>query len=263
MNKLLLFFLLVIPVSVFSQDKLFKKDGSKLEVKITEVGINTVKYKLFTNPEGPDYVLLKTDVLLIEYANGSTEVFKDSGYDAPPKEFTYQSSKEIARNIITVNMVQLLYSNFTLAYERRSQNGSLGVRFPVSIGLSENRETYEYAGSLSINKIYSIGVDFNFYPSPNKKLAYYIGPSIYYGSNRYYYYTNYPGYGTVGVKSNNYSFMINNGLMFQPVANFAFSTSLGIGMSKVDLSTSQSNYYGYQSGVLPRATIDFCLGFKF
>lgn len=58
----------------FSQDLLIKKDSSRLEVKLLEVNPLSIKYKLYSNLNGPDYIIDKKEVALIIYQNGIQEV---------------------------------------------------------------------------------------------------------------------------------------------------------------------------------------------
>lgn len=60
----------------FSQDTLYTTDGSVLAGRVTEINQDAIKYKKSSNPDGPVYVLNKSDIVLIEYQNGSKEVFK-------------------------------------------------------------------------------------------------------------------------------------------------------------------------------------------
>jgi hypothetical protein len=59
----------------FGQDVMYKVDGEQVEVKVLEVTPSDVKYKLKANLDGPDYVLPKSDIYMLEYANGMKEVF--------------------------------------------------------------------------------------------------------------------------------------------------------------------------------------------
>ncbi len=58
-----------------AQDVLFKLDGEQVAVKVLEITPSEVKYKLTSNPDGPTYVLPKSEVFMVEYANGSKDVF--------------------------------------------------------------------------------------------------------------------------------------------------------------------------------------------
>ena len=58
------------------QDVILLKDGTEIKAKVTEIGVQDIKYKKFENLEGPVYVLKKSDVFMITYENGQKEVIK-------------------------------------------------------------------------------------------------------------------------------------------------------------------------------------------
>ena len=80
MNKLVVVFALFFGCcfSVFAQDLITKKDGTDIQAKILEITTNEVKYKRFSNLEGPTYSILKSDILLVRYENGEVEMFEES-----------------------------------------------------------------------------------------------------------------------------------------------------------------------------------------
>ena len=51
----------------FAQDVITKKSGEDILSKILEVSQSEIRYKRFDNPDGPDYIILKSDVLMIRY----------------------------------------------------------------------------------------------------------------------------------------------------------------------------------------------------
>lgn len=55
-------------------DKIFSKDGTTLSAKVLEVLPTEIKYKKASNPGGPTYTVLKSDVIKIVYANGEVEL---------------------------------------------------------------------------------------------------------------------------------------------------------------------------------------------
>ena len=71
---LLLIALLGIPI-LKAQDVITLKDGTNFQAKILEVTPSEIKYKKYSNLEGPVFVVNKTDVLSIRYENGETDVF--------------------------------------------------------------------------------------------------------------------------------------------------------------------------------------------
>ncbi len=81
---LLLLFVISFLQTAIAQDTLFRVNGESIGVKVLEVTPLEIKYKLTSNLEGPTYTVFKSDVFMIEYANGSKDVF---GVQSPkPKE---------------------------------------------------------------------------------------------------------------------------------------------------------------------------------
>lgn len=77
MKKLM--FLLVLSVcamTVFAQDIIIKRDATKVEAVITEVSGSEVKYKSYTNQEGPTFILSSDEIATIMYKNGEVQVFE-------------------------------------------------------------------------------------------------------------------------------------------------------------------------------------------
>lgn len=75
MNKILLILLLFVYSNGFAQDVIVKKDGSTILSKILEVNTFDIKYKKYSNLDGPTYTILKTELLSVNYKNGESEKF--------------------------------------------------------------------------------------------------------------------------------------------------------------------------------------------
>lgn len=61
-----------------AQDIIVKKDGSTITSKVTEITSTEIKYKKFSNPNGPTYTLGKNEVNYINYENGERETITSS-----------------------------------------------------------------------------------------------------------------------------------------------------------------------------------------
>ena len=59
----------------FSQDTIFKMDGSEIKAKVLEIDEEIIKYRFFNQPEGPIRSLKKKDIFLILYQDGTREKF--------------------------------------------------------------------------------------------------------------------------------------------------------------------------------------------
>ena len=58
-----------------AQDLIVRTDDTRIEARVTEVAPDAVRYKRFSNPDGPTYVLPVDRIRSIRYANGEEEVF--------------------------------------------------------------------------------------------------------------------------------------------------------------------------------------------
>lgn len=59
-----------------AQDVIVKTDATRIEAKVTEIAPDAVRYKRYSNPDGPTYVLPVGDIDFIRYANGEEESFR-------------------------------------------------------------------------------------------------------------------------------------------------------------------------------------------
>jgi len=67
----------VMSINVYSQDIITKKDGTDISAKVLELTITEIKYKRTDNLSGPVYSLLKSDVLMIRYEDGTKDLFNE------------------------------------------------------------------------------------------------------------------------------------------------------------------------------------------
>jgi len=153
MRIFILISLTIITSIAWGQDVIYKIDGSKVEAKVLEVSPATIKYKERKNPEGPDYVIDRKEVLLIVYKNGEhdviTSVKRDSGDSLTTR---------YGKNYVSLNFLDILFKNVSISYERFFCDGYLGIRVPLILGF--NDDYYP-----PTNKIIGLGLDFNYYPT--------------------------------------------------------------------------------------------------
>lgn len=76
MKKFLFMLLLLAAVQAKAQDVIVMKDGNTVVSKILEITTTEIKYKKFSNLDGPTYTVLKSEVKGINYANGDKDVFE-------------------------------------------------------------------------------------------------------------------------------------------------------------------------------------------
>lgn len=190
--KQLVFFALFLLLAgqAFSQDKIYRKGGEVLKVKILEIGIDEIKYKLYDEPDGPTYTIEKDRIIKISYETGRTEVYQNNLKD--PELYVGQLTKAIK-----IDFISPLLGHTELSFEKNMKPGN-SVEFSLGlIGLGKNHESYYYP-STGIYTEYNrsgrgayIGGGFKFSRLPdfiNRNIRYthvmqgfYVKPAAYFG----------------------------------------------------------------------------------
>lgn len=60
-----------------AQDLMIMKTGDEKEVKVTDISAAEIKYKKWSNPNGPTYTVDRKEVFMIKYENGEKDVFNE------------------------------------------------------------------------------------------------------------------------------------------------------------------------------------------
>ena len=150
--------MLVFSSNMIAQDKIFLKSEENIEAKILEINVDEVKYKKFSNQEGPTFTIVKSDIHMIVYENGETEIFKD----------------EVMSNNSTV-------TNNSVIQEKKSLNGG-GAKIGLFVGLP--------TGDIKDFTTLYIGGEFSYLAevASGFELGGLIGYSHYFLDDDYFYY---------------------------------------------------------------------------
>jgi hypothetical protein len=108
-----------------AQDKIYRNNGKIIEAKVIEVGASEVKYREYSNPDGPIYVLETDRVKKIVYENGKVETFADNFKD--PERYAGQRNKALK-----INFFSPLYGYFEAGYEKSL---GYGKGYELSFGI--------------------------------------------------------------------------------------------------------------------------------
>jgi hypothetical protein len=205
MKKLFLFLLLLLPKFFFAQDVIVMRSGEEIQAKILEVNETEVKYKKFDYQDGPTFIVSKSKIFMIKYADGSKDVFSETPTEnqASKKDSTYGS------NILSTNFFPIFLGDISFAYEHIGKRGKLGLRIPFYIPVVA-KTTNQLGGAF----------DFKFYLGKQRGAQYYLGPSIaayVWNQNTF-----------VG------GIMFDNGVSFQPSRQFNITLDAGEGMGHYD-----------------------------
>lgn len=145
MNRaLFIFIFLVLGFLSYSQDILYLSNGDKLSAKITEINPTDVKYKDFTNLGGPTYVISNSELVLIQYSNGTTQVINSNPRPIEPKKESPVTTNAnlletkktklpnlyyMNSNLLSINALALTNGDVTLIYDRELFNCKMSVSF--------------------------------------------------------------------------------------------------------------------------------------
>lgn len=65
---------------------MIRKDNTHIEARVLEITESQVKYRRFSNLDGPIYTINKSELAVIIYTNGETELFGSSGASTPQND---------------------------------------------------------------------------------------------------------------------------------------------------------------------------------
>jgi hypothetical protein len=160
-----------------AQDTLRRTDGVLLIGKVTVIKGSRVEFSKADEPE-VTYVINSADLSSIRYENGRKETFAAAAVPVPDARIAVNRG----RNILAWRPADLLLTDFTLTYERLSRSRKSGWRIPLSVGMNQSREQMQ--SSFIRNKLFSTGLDLNFYIGKPDRFRYFMGPSFRFGFYR-------------------------------------------------------------------------------
>lgn len=165
MKKIAYIFMVIVTVliskNINAQDKIFLKSGDKIEAKIIEVNIDDIKYKKFSNQNGPVFTIPKKDINKVVFENGESDIFKEEGF---------------RRNRINADVLAFTYYGPIYAsYERINESGKIGYEIPINVHMAEG----DFYGLTT-------GLNLKYYVSGSAK-GFYVGPTLALGVFDYWY----------------------------------------------------------------------------
>ena len=161
--------LMFLTISGFAQDKIYLKTGEQVEAKIIEVNINNLKYKKYSNIDGPTFTIEKSDIHMVVYQNGENQIFEES-------EKENKNIDGFRRHRINIDILAYMYNGPSyISYEQIAKSGKLGYEIPLNVHMNE----YGVVG-------YSTGLNMKYYITGEGK-GFYVGPAVALGVFDFYY----------------------------------------------------------------------------
>ena len=276
--RIFLFFILTgfcCYTNIFAQDVLYTITGNKIKAKVLEINANEIKYKDFNNIEGPTYLIYNTDVVLIQFANGTSQIINANAPVLKPAKTETVSVKKVQQkqnpnlyymnpNLLSINALALANGDVTLMYDRDFFNSRLslsvlgGYNFNTRMGIlnaliSDSRE--------HAKKNYDAGLGINFMPNNTKRGQYFVGLLGKYMSYTYDNPINTTNNQLLFTKATGYqmAIMVTNGWFVRVSPNFNFKIfgSIGIPINSPELKTNNNSIF------LPKVYLGYCFGYRF
>jgi hypothetical protein len=285
---LVLFLLAFLFQFIKAQDIIYLNNGSKFQAIIKEVNVLEIKYKNFTNPEGPTYVISKNDVLLIEYKNGTFDVItKNPARVAPPQFETIITPKKevkkdpnaiyyLNKNCIYLNGLALLNSDVSLMLEREFSNSRFSCILFGAYNFNLNTNyTNAYIQALNYSKKnYDLGGGINYFTQTKRKSQYFMGLWFKYMNYNYVRETvtrdtiiGQPSLTVVQENVNSYQFatLFMNGIQVRVTPFFTYRMFLGLGFTNRnrDVSVAVKEDLNQKARSFAKAYLGICVGYRF
>ena len=136
-KKLVLSLLSLAAMNVAAQDVVVKKDGSTILAKVLEVNQDNIRYKKFSNPDGPTYTIGLSDVMAVNYENGEKDTFNVAQTSSAPAEDT-SAQKVIERKPASDNQQLIAKYNKPIVLNEKKKSNKLADKYILVFGMSEN-----------------------------------------------------------------------------------------------------------------------------
>lgn len=180
MKHILTLALFLSTLYTFAQDTIVRNDSAKIIAKVLTIDSKTVTYQRYNNPDGPTYLIYKSEIARIAYAQGFTEKFGKTSGD----QFVYK------KNAVSVTITDAISGMLTINYERIFWN-DIGVRLQASRGMlaskfPDNNGGYWYASNYYYSRFkpVSLGLDIHYYAHKSENISYYVGAGMEYGQTQ-------------------------------------------------------------------------------
>ncbi|MBY0426937.1 MAG: hypothetical protein K2Q22_14980 [Cytophagales bacterium] len=168
--RILFFAIFILGAStVNSQDLIVLQNGNEVPAKVLEITTNEIKYKLVANPDGPVYVLSKSEIFMIKYESGVKEVFNKSTTPSPqpaPAPTPQAPAPSYSYNSTPAQTVKAPPSNYRTTKRHYISLTPLGLGMPFG-RYSSTDTTGGSVNSGFATVGYSGNIEGAYFPHPN------------------------------------------------------------------------------------------------
>lgn len=140
-STLLAILLLGIAGTAVSQDVILKKDNTTILSKVLEVTSTEIKYKKWSNQDGPTYSISRSLVTSINYQNGDVDKFTDNAATNPVPQQTVTYPQAQTSKVQTQSTLEKPESTYSRG-KHLNYNDQIVPQFSLSIGAAIPMEKF-------------------------------------------------------------------------------------------------------------------------
>lgn len=253
-----------------AQDSLRMRTGAVYAVKVIEITDTQVKYRTYSNPDGPLYNVAKNTIQSMKLEGKGWEFLSPEipEYRKKTSNSARNNHNENERNhYIALNLTDLIRTDLTVFYEWMMPGNKIALRVPVTYGFrSAHFNLVQGLGNpfpFARNTVFKTGLDLRIHSGQGYgRVRYVFGPGIYYVrlnrvTNEFY--TTDPAY-MVFRQTNAMRILFLNGLQVTPTDFLQFGFESGVG-ADIDFGNNGSN--GNIIPVVPKIQFNVHIGYKF
>lgn len=210
---------------LYAQDTIVKRDGTRTIAVVKEIGQDEIRYKKYSNPDGPVYVIERKAVRRIIYSDGLVEeIFLFAPEAFIPGRSNYH-------HFVWTNLVGITMQKPSISYQLLMPGGRFSLVTTFSTGSHNDKVDISRASwHYNLYRYYTAGIEARYYPTGQSPATYFIGGSYAIGTVRYRERQDeLPVFSDPVKKAFRSVVTLNNGVSFYPHKQLSFSTSVGFG----------------------------------
>lgn len=170
MRKILISLLFIIGLNSIAQDKIYLKNGEKIEARIIKVTEEKIEYKKFNNQDGPLFEISLNKMQLVVYENGESQIF-DNNESIEKNNPVNKTKTQFGKNRINLDLFAYGVNGLTsISYEMVNETGSRGVEIPINLHYQFHFKGFRAKGLTT-------GINLKYYMNKKGK-GFFFGPSL-------------------------------------------------------------------------------------
>lgn len=233
--------------SSLAQDVLYLRDNTTINAKVKEIASDTLRYTLANE----EYVLNKSEVVLIKYEDGTHEIIKNE-----KPSLLFEINEDYGKHLVSWQPGELWRFYLSFSYEYFFKQGLMSLRVPLSVDVDPNARinTSRHAH----RRYFLTGVDYNIYPFRQRIVSPYLGLGTRVArlkSFKDFEYIDNAEYER-WIQSTNVGLYARVGVLSQLAPNFGVSVGMDIGVNSVW-------YDGGKTVFVLASNSQFSLGYRF